>query len=270
MGFRPAGRRHNRRCSVKAPVTTAALPSRRVALASLAGFGAALALPAVTRAEPAAQPDIAALWHAYLVTLGASTVAQKAYADAEAKLPQWAAYGPRYINHKGEPCGEMSSWPAIQDAEAASEPGCFRLVRFGPDEIRNRTMNPARLDKSMAEHEARMSARAAEYDALGLPTLGEADEDAANAVFDRQQAIEALPSTTLDVVAAKAIVYAVAMEGVEDTAETSECLALLAIVLKGLLPHLTGELAEDAAEIVHNPTRPLKAMRASRGIVVTA
>ena len=65
----------------------AVLACHRVALASLAGFdAAALSLPKLARAEPAAQPDIAALWHAHLVTLGASTVAHQAYADAEAEL----------------------------------------------------------------------------------------------------------------------------------------------------------------------------------------
>lgn len=56
--------------------------------------------------------------------------------DAEARLPQWARSGPRCIDWKGNPCGEVVHWPAID--VGVPDRGVLRVARIGPDELSSR------------------------------------------------------------------------------------------------------------------------------------
>jgi hypothetical protein len=95
-----------------------------------------------------------------------------------------------------------------------------------------------------------------------------ADLDAASInLFHHQQAIENLEPSSLEVLAAQIMVETVVNSSyVYDTANNSSFMGLAAIALKGLLPHLKGMLAEDAAEFVNFPDCRLDQMRASVGI----
>lgn len=267
----------NARVPAAATGLPAAVPTRRAALAALAGAGAALSLPKAARAMPAAgsASDFAPLWLAFLRAQGALSAIMHAQNAAEARLPWWVKPGPSKIDHEGNPCGPVSSSPAKQGVVPASEAGRHRTIRYGAADIEAhyrsffgppslQAIALANRDKGLAELNERKAAAEAERAKVGLHDLEEQWELAADVLNKTEEAIRACHG--LDALAAQ-ILLAVGLRcGLDETAQEDGALEVGAVALAGLLPHLSGDLAADAAEVAQNPARPLKLMRVSQGI----
>ena len=255
---------------------SAPVPTRRAALAAFAGAGAALGLPKAARAMPAAgsASDFAPLWLAFLRAQGALSAIMHAQDAAEARLPWWVKPGPSKIDHEGNPCGPVSSSLAKQDV-ALPEAGCHKRIRFGAADIEAhyrsffgppslQAIALANRDKDLAELNERKAAAQAERAKVGLHDLEDQWELAADVLNKTEEAIRACHG--LDALAAQ-ILLAVGLRcGLDETAQEDSALEVGAVALAGLLPHLSGDLAADAAEVAQNPTRPFRLMRVSQGI----
>ncbi len=250
------------------------LPSRRLALATLAGAGGALAMPNGAKATPAT--TVQPLWLAFLRARGSYAIAWKSYCIAQRRLPWWALPGPSFMNSDGEIVGLVTGWPAIQNIERPSG-RILRQVRVSPPDIEDtyraehifgEEMARDRRNQRMEALNERLRQQKAEQVRAGLPELSEPLDIAVMAIADAREAIEDLAPTTLDVLAARILVDAVCENSKFDTVAKCYDLDRAAQTLRALLPHIGGEIARDAAEIVGFPNRPLEQMRAHAGLPV--
>jgi sRNA-binding protein len=91
--------------------------SRRGALGALAAFTAA---PAIALPAPADAAN--ALWAERQSLVERLAQLSAEYSAAYEKLPAWAMAGPERIDADGNPCGDLSSWPLVEDLTPLAEP----------------------------------------------------------------------------------------------------------------------------------------------------
>lgn len=253
--------------------------TRRTFLRGLGALPAAAALPVLPALATPSTSDLADLWHRRLFACGRLTAILVQRDAAEKGMPSWAQPGPMYVRHDGTFCGEVSFAPAIQGYTLPEAPA-MRCIR--PDEQTIALQYPklgtgrfqAQIDankvKALAALAARRSAQLTEQETAGLPALDRLSGEAAKTINELDDAIQEIEAGTPDVLAAHILVEATYDTDTTDKAEVDAGMRMVAFVLARLLPHLTGELAEDAAEFVNNPAREMQAMRVSRGIVAGA
>jgi hypothetical protein len=244
--------------------------SRRGALSALAAFTAA---PAIALPAPA---DIAnALWadrQASVDTLRQlSTINDK----ARAQLPAWALAGPERIDAAGNACGEISSWPLIENVMPppmgerivrpaiwqAKEHFDFAVSVFGSTP-KFRENCRATMRRSIKAIVARLRERKRLYEQLNLNELDRQITAACNAILAAEEAIGELEQSP-NVVAAQLLA------SLSDDCDRTSCatgngycgtMAMALVALRGLLPSLSGPIRDHAAFFVGNPELPLSAM----------
>lgn len=244
-------------------------PTRRMILGGLASAPFAAVLPG---AASTTSSDIDGLWRAFLLARGADTVALRAVEAAEAQLPWWAVSGPSHVNHRGILCGDISHWPARQEYRLPSNGAWVRIRQSRLDAISGfehdrRVLGEEPARRAFAEFEDRLAARDRERRLVCLDVLTQRLEQLGDRMYDHQQSILTLQPSSLAILAAQIMTATVTNEFTYATAENSDQMSLAAVALRGLLPHLSGDIAQDAAEFVDNPDRRLDQMRASVGIL---
>ena len=190
-------------------------------------------------------------------------------------MPWWARAGLSHVDSRGQLCGDIFGWPAIQNF-TIPESGIRHLIR--PNETTFHTlygheaalMGEARarprFDERMLRLNERLAAKREEAARVGLPEAERVYEEAYDEQAELEDRLLQLDPTSPAVLAAQILLHAAMECSGNDTPEGSTGLGIAAVALRGLLPSLAGEIADDAAEIVNNPERELQQMRIWRGI----
>jgi hypothetical protein len=187
---------------------------------------------------------------------------------ARDRLPWWAAPGPRYIDHTGDPTGDISGWPAIQGLEPPAYTNALRVSRPGPSELKRRYEAALRWpggDKRRAAIRAdyrqevrdlvsRIRAQRSEEAAVGLPALEAEDDELTGRLIGVLCAIRGLAGRdpTNPMVMAAWLMANVFWNRDSDCPLSGWDTDVLAT----LLPSLTGVIRDDAEEIVRSPGTP--------------
>jgi hypothetical protein len=244
--------------------------SRRDALGALAAFTAA---PTIALPVPAGTAN--ALWAERQRHVERLAQLSHEYSAAYDKLPAWAIAGPERIDADGNACGEISSWPLIEDV--APPPMGERIVRpaiwqakehfdfavsvFGSTP-KFRENCRATMRRSIRAIVVRLRDRKRLYAELGLDRLDREMSDACTAmceVEDKIGELEPLPN----------VIAATLLAGLSNDCSRSDfaegngyrgTMAMALVALRGLLPNLSGLIRDHAALFVSNPTLPLSAM----------
>jgi hypothetical protein len=248
--------------------------TRRLFLFTAAAAAPAIALPAIALPSPAAGTAMR-LWAERQTQVDRLARASAEYTAASERLPAWAKSGPDRIDHEGNPCGHVSGWPL--DSTIAPPSAGERIVRpsiydcrdlfafkvrvFGL-EGRARARARAHMRQSIAAIVARLRERDRIYSALGLIDLDHEINAACDAIRATEQAIGALDQSP-SVIAANVLASLTNDCSRSDFAEGNgynETMAMALVVLRGLLPNVSGLIRDHAAFFVSNPTLPLSAM----------
>ena len=238
--------------------------SRRALLAGLTASPVAM-VPIGAMSAPA---DLDRLWTAYLAAHARGVELSRDVERLVARLPWWAAPGPRWLVREGcsPPQDNWSGAPAIEDL-GPPEIGSFRLWRPTEHDIQNdydrhvRTFgdvsgrSAAFRDRRLAELAERLARRDRERDAVGLPAANELVETNSDHTTNLQIAIEALPFS-LNVLAAQILANTVAMGNRTTTMEDGSTYAA-SQALRSLRPMLTGVVAVTVADFLDNSDRAL-------------
>ena len=104
---------------------------------TISGAAGAAVLPFTAVATAAIDSDTASIEVHELWELRAQLVAKqhKAFKDhnmAYARLPWWAARGPKNIDHRGSMVGDVSDYPANPTPPQFPGNGLFRTIRMSP------------------------------------------------------------------------------------------------------------------------------------------
>jgi hypothetical protein len=244
--------------------------SRRGALGALAAFTAA---PAI--ALPALADTANVLWAERQRHVERLARLSAQYSAAYDKLPAWAMAGPERIDADGNACGEISSWPLIENV--APPPIGERIVRPAIWQAKEnfdfavsvfasspkfRENCRATMRRSIKTIVVRLRARKQLYAELGLDYLDRAMSDACTAMCEVEDTIgelEPLPN----------VIAATLLAGLSNDCSRSDfaegngyrgTMAMALVALRGLLPNLSGMIRDHAALFVSNPTLPLSAM----------
>jgi hypothetical protein len=197
------------------------------------------------------------------------------YSAAYDKLPAWAMAGPERIDADGNACGEISSWPLIENV--APPPMGERIVRpaiwqakehfefaisvFGSTP-KFRENCRATMRRSIRTIVVRLRERKRLYAELGLDHLDRAMSAACTAmceVEDKIGELEPLPN----------VIAATLLAGLSNDCSRSDfaegngyrgTMAMGHVALRGLLPSLSGLIRDHTAFFVNNPELPLSAM----------
>jgi hypothetical protein len=250
-------------------MSTAGL-SRRGALGALVAFTAA---PAIALPVPADTAN--ALWAERQNQVERLARLSAEYSAAYDKLPDWAMAGPERIDADGNACGEISSWPLIEDV--APPPIGVRIVRpaiwqakehfdfavsvFGSTpKFRENCRTTMR--RSIRAIVLRLRERKRLYEELNLNQLDRQMTAACNAMCEVEDAIGALEQSPN-------VVAATVLAGLSNDCCRSDfaegngycgTMAMAIVALRPLLPNLSGLIRDHAAFFVSNPTLPLSAM----------
>ena len=188
----------------------------RLSRRSLLGSGLAAAVPlaagvpVAAAAAPAPDGDdlLLDLWHRRAEVLAQIEALDDAIAAASARMPWWAQPGPRYVDGQGRHVGEISGWPAVEDAGVPEYKLAHRLIRISPRDIRKhmeetiRTIGPKAVPEARARAARKLRALAnrqrrqrAEEARVGLPAIEAASEAAGDRLCEIDRQIESLPPT---------------------------------------------------------------------------
>lgn len=245
---------------------TMTITTRRVVLAAAPALALAAAVPAL--AVPVNDQEQAdALWRQYRKTALAAATAAADHSRAEAALPIWARPGPRYINSSGEFVDQVSCWPMIPNPLPPEIAGAFRLVRPSPVSIKEdfelacRISGPSVRPRARAFYRAKMRAFIArrrqqkeEEARVGLPEIDarlEALSDQRHEIRDRLRDLPRAPNAV-----AALILLDVTCDASRDDDVILNKKAAGPTALRFLLPLLSGQIAEDVASVLANPSRP--------------
>jgi hypothetical protein len=244
--------------------------SRRGALGALAAFTAA---PAIALPAPADTAN--ALWAERQSLVERLAQLSTEYWAAHDKLPAWAMAGPERIDADGNPCGDISSWPLVEDLtpprlgerivrpsiHQAKEHFEFAVSVFGSTP-KFRENCRATMRRSIKATVARLRARNRLYAELGLYELDRAMCAACTAMCDVEDTIGELEQSP-NVIAATVLARLGTDCSRSDIADgNGYCgtMAMALVALRGLLPNLSGLIRDHTAFFVSNPDLPLSAM----------
>lgn len=256
----------------------APLLTRRRALVGAAGL-AASAVPAIGTAQGRALPHlqfanpapadtaVLALWQTLQRARQHLHACDWRLAAAKAHLPWWATPGPSRLYADGTMGGPDSYMPAIRDARPP--PLGFATIRFRADEAEQR-FAPEELAAALELLQDRLVAQEEAYVRYGVHAAQEADDDAMEALLEARDAISLPPPLSPMMAAAQLVTDAMFSMEHEDQlrrplAEGLDYVEYLVARLRGLRPHLTGELADDVGELLDNPDAPSISLRVYLG-----
>jgi hypothetical protein len=229
--------------------------SRRGALGAFAAFTAA---PAIALPAPADTAN--ALWaeRQNLVERLAQLSAQ--YSAAHDKLPAWAMAGPERIDVDGNPCGDISNWPLVENVAAPHmgerivRPSTWQAkehfefaVAFGSTP-KFRQSRRAIMHREIRAIVVRLREQKRLYAELGLYELDRAMSAACNTMCDVEDTIGKLEQSP-NVVAATVLARLGTDCSLSDIADgNGYCgtMAMALVALRGLLPNLSGLIREHA------------------------
>jgi hypothetical protein len=266
-------------------MTTATTISRRGALSALAAFTAApsISLPAIAdnaadvSLEPKTNVDLLArfLWIERQSAIERLFRVQAEYDKASEKLPAWAKSGFDRIDQNGNPCGKEMGWPL----DTSIKPPLFghRLVRVPLWQCRDDfyfavntfALGPKGRAKARATMRARMRRvitllreRNRLYVELGLIELDRQLNDICNAITSAEDSISELEPTPNAVAAQLMATLGDECDRASRATGNGYCgtMAMALVVLRGLLPKLSGLIKTHAAFFVSNPDLPLSEM----------
>ena len=259
-----------------------------IASASVAAPSIAAAVtPPTWPAQEEIDVQLFELWAERKAAADAQRQSHEALREVEAKLPEWARSGPEFSNSDGSFSGKNVAWPRL-DAERIWLPPLHHqhrwpvLTRLSPSEVRQKYKNavePGRgcrtaawrefrqnqrlyRDLLLAAIEERCKERSAEEKKLGIPGLYRAHERIIDRVLEAEAKIfELSPCTPNSIAAAVLIETAHECVGLERLEQPSDSGALITErVLKMLRPQLSGSIADDVAELLDNPSKPIPLM----------
>lgn len=185
---------------------------------------------------------------------------------AEAALPWWAKAGPKYLNHDGSFSGAELGWPAIRDLQPPTHEGAVRLLRPSPTSLKedhrrwctiagNTPATRAVYRKKLRALAIRKRERQAERDKVGLDALCNDQDAISDEIIRLSRAIDDLPDTSPDALAARLLVGLNFHMDARDTAQNN--IGAIESTLRVLRPYLTGNIAVDVADLLDNPDSPI-------------
>jgi hypothetical protein len=256
--------------SAKTPITPVQNLSRRGALGALAAFTTA---PAIALPPPADKAN--ALWADRQVSVDNLLQLSLAYDKARSQLPAWAMAGPERIDADGNACGEISSWPLIEDVapprmgERIVRPAIWQAkehfevaVRVFASSPKSRETCRATMRRNVKAIIVRLRERRRLYEELNLNQLDRQMIAACNAIVAAEETISELEQSP-NVVAAQLLA------SLSNDCSRTSCatgngycgtMAMALIALRGLLPDLSDLIRDHATLFVSNPELPLSAM----------
>lgn len=213
------------------------------------------------------QETVAELW---AIRRGLRTELRRATAmrdAAIARMPAWAAPGPKYIDTRGRRVGETVHWPEIRGVKPPEILGAVRQLRPSPYELRRNTMHGlAGPQVGLANYRAalrllaeRRRAQRIEEDRVGLFEREAALREAENRVDTVSEAIIGHAEHSFDAVAAKILIGAQYEQMHSSPADMA--LENVLSALRAARPGLTGLIAADVDEIFSKPNVPIGELR---------
>ena len=250
--------------------------SRRQFLFTAAAVGPAIALPAIA---PPASADTTALrlWAERQSHVERLRHLSAAYAEAQAKLPAWAKPGHRSIDHDGNPCGEVCSWP-LDETVTPPPVNAWRVVRpsiwdakenfdFGVRVFhwtgKHRAIQRAAMRRTIRVIVGRLRERDRLRDELGLTEVDRQMEATTDALMKTEYCFCECDGETPNIIAARLMMGLTndcQLDAVASGHGYCGVMAMALVALRGLLPGLSGLICEHAAFYVDNPTTPLRLM----------
>ena len=226
--------------------------------AILAGVAASIPAAALGSVPALAAPDITdcveALWRELETLKGEGAANLQALGAAHASLPRWADVGPEHMDHNGNRCGPMSRWPEMENPKrAASGPTAVTYIRRDPSYYKevyeySRIFGEKTARRGYRANLRRLVARKREQkiekERCGIPALKAESDRLCEATGRVEEKLEALAPLGLNAGAA-ALLIQFDYAGADDR---------LLLVLRSMLPHLTGLMAQEAAAFIAKAT----------------
>lgn len=241
--------------------------SRRAVLAGAAS------LPALAVAVPCASAsadEISELWKQRTRVLAARGAAEKQELAAIDRQPAWAKYGPVCIDDRGRPRGHNSGWPQLEDSPAPAPSGVWRQVRWSVEDARKKCRPQlSHLDMNDPEDAELWRESWAKYRAMMRKIIARIRQQRALLIeaqaFDDEwtrlddeltelngRIMEMASSGEFNALGAYILIHRDDHRGC-----VGEDFGLYAAVLKTILPHLSGSIAQAAAvALVEDANRP--------------
>jgi len=182
---------------------------------------------------------------------------------AIARMPSWAAPGPKNIDTRGRRVGEIVSWPEVKELTLAKVFGSVRIARPSPSDLRRTLMHPMFGEEGVVKYRAalrelavRRRAQRAEEARVGLSQIQRSIRDLENIIDTVSEAITDHTEHSFNAVAAKILIHA--QFGNSGSSPAELALEFVLPALKATRPGLTGAIAVDVEEVLLHPGRAIE------------